>query len=193
MTGWRRQDNNIVIAIVIALAGALGLGAAVAYFLDPARGRRRRAVAIDRATSAVHAALDTFDVTSGGVRNRLLGSVASLRSRLRPEDPLEGFRRDDVGRTGIWPVSGPLPPADVPIVGQGDLGTPPADRRAPDTFATTSALATDPVCGGHVDVGDAERCEYKGHAYYFDSVECRRQFDAMPERFATALDRRRSA
>jgi YHS domain-containing protein len=106
-------------------------------------------------------------------------------------DDLADSRRDDVGRTGIWPVSGPLPPGEAPIVDQGDLGHPLVDRRAPETVA--AAFITDPVCGTSVEIRLAERCDYNGQAYYFHSIECRRQFDAAPERFTTALDRRRSA
>ena len=171
----------------IALGAALGLGAVVAYFLDPVRGHRRRAVAIDRATNA---------------GARLRASMAPLGSRSRDDVPPgdrrsdaqrheASARRDDVGRTGIWPASGPLPPGEVPIVEQGDLGTPAADRRAAET--ATPEFATDPVCGGWVNVRDANFCDYNGHVYYFHSVECRIEFDATPERFTTALDRRRSA
>ncbi|HEY3065275.1 MAG TPA: hypothetical protein VGL09_05755 [Methylomirabilota bacterium] len=173
----------------IALIAALGLGAVVAYFLDPARGHRRRVVAIDRAMSA---------------GNRLRASMAPLASRWRHDvrsgdrrSAAQGHeaaaRRDDVGRTGIWPASGPLPPGEVPIVEQGDLGTPAADRRAAESATATARFVTDPVCGGWVDIREANRCDYNGYVYYFHSVECRLEFDAMPERFTTALDRRRPA
>ena len=33
-------------------------------------------------------------------------------------------RRDEVGRSGIHPASGPLPPGDVPVRGQEELGHP---------------------------------------------------------------------
>jgi putative oxidoreductase len=35
-----------------------------------------------------------------------------------------GTRVDQVGRTGIYPASGPLPAGDAPIRGQGELGHP---------------------------------------------------------------------
>ena len=31
---------------------------------------------------------------------------------------------DRIGPTGIYPASGPLPPADAEVVGQGELGHP---------------------------------------------------------------------
>ena len=63
----------------------LGLGAAVMYLLDPGAGRRRRAVARDKA-------LSTFKTTGGSVAkksrdlgNRTRGLVAEAGSRLRRE------------------------------------------------------------------------------------------------------------
>jgi hypothetical protein len=73
--------NNLV-----GLTGALGIGAGLAYLFDPDRGRRRRALATDRIASAAHAAGDAADATSRDVKNRLFGTVASLRSRFRPDD-----------------------------------------------------------------------------------------------------------
>ena len=182
--------------MVSALAAALAVGAAAAYFLDPARGRRRRASAKDRLTHAVHVTGDALDATARDVRNRLAGSAASVRSHLSHDDPSDEVRgprsrRDDVGRTGIWPVSGPLPPGEAPLVDQGDLGHALVDRPAPETVAAVFII--DPVCGTSVEIRLAERCEYNGQSYYFHSVECRQQFDATPERFTMALDRRRSA
>jgi hypothetical protein len=69
--------------VVIASVSAFGLGAAAAYLFDPNRGRRRRAMTADRVTSVVHAVNDAFEVTSRDVRNRLAGTGASLRTRVR--------------------------------------------------------------------------------------------------------------
>ena len=90
-------------------------------------------------------------------------------------------------------MSGPLPDGDAPIVGQGELGTPPYAARAAEVTAATSGFETDPVCGSRIGVRYAARSEYNGHAYYFDSLECQRRFDEMPARFTKSLDRRRSA
>ena len=70
---------------LLALSGAFGVGSAVAYFFDPERGRRRRSLARGRAKRVVHAVNDAFEITSHDVRNRLVGSAASLRSRVRHE------------------------------------------------------------------------------------------------------------
>ncbi len=83
-------------------------------------------------------------------------------------------RRDEVGRGGIWPVSGPRPPgADVPIVGQEELAHGPRGFDSAEMPTGASQFETDPVCGSRVNTATAERGEHKGHAYYFDSVACR--------------------
>jgi YHS domain-containing protein len=103
--------------------------------------------------------------------------------------------RDRVATTsdarGSGPVSGSLPSGDAPIVSQGELGNPPGERRAAEA-PIAEAFETDPVCGSRVNVHDAERREYNGHVYYFDSTACRSRFDATPKRFTTSLDHRRS-
>ena len=102
-------------------------------------------------------------------------------------------RRDEVGRTGIWPASGPLPPGrDVPIVGQDELTHGSHERAATEIPGGASAFETDPVCGSRINRTSAEHRDFNGHAYYFDSLECLRRFDEAPGRFATMPDRRRA-
>ncbi|MDM7915636.1 MAG: YHS domain-containing protein [Candidatus Eisenbacteria bacterium] len=44
----------------------------------------------------------------------------------------------------------------------------------------------DPVCGMTVEESRAAATsEYKGNRYYFCSMECKRQFDRQPEKYAT--------
>jgi YHS domain-containing protein len=44
----------------------------------------------------------------------------------------------------------------------------------------------DPVCGMEVTYETAKaRSEYNGQTYYFDSLECKEQFDQDPERYVT--------
>jgi uncharacterized membrane protein len=71
---------------LVGLTGALGLGAGLAYLLDPDRGRRRRALASDQMISAAHAAGDAVETTSRDVRNRALGTIASVRSRFAADE-----------------------------------------------------------------------------------------------------------
>jgi len=47
-------------------------------------------------------------------------------------------RFDRVGRTGIYPASGPPPPGDAPIRGQGELAHPEERHRAPGPWISWS-------------------------------------------------------
>lgn len=76
---------------VVTLAGALVAGAGLAHFLDPDRGRRRRALVRDQLVSAAHAAGDAADAASRDLGNRLRGTVAGVRARVAP-----GEVEDDV-------------------------------------------------------------------------------------------------
>ncbi len=60
---------------VSMLAGA-GIGAGLMYLLDPQMGRRRRALARDRAVSLAHRAQDAADVVGRDMRNRAHGLAA---------------------------------------------------------------------------------------------------------------------
>ena len=101
-------------------------------------------------------------------------------------------RRDEVGPTGIWPVSGPLPPeGKTPIVGQGELADGPRHPRVDAVPVGPAPFETDPVCGSRISTTQGERSDFNGHAYYFDSVECRLLFEEAPNRFATVPDLRR--
>jgi YHS domain-containing protein len=44
----------------------------------------------------------------------------------------------------------------------------------------------DPVCGMEVTYATAQaRSEYDGQTYYFDSLDCKEQFDKNPEKYVT--------
>jgi uncharacterized membrane protein len=62
---------------------AAGAGAALAYLLDPDRGRRRRAVARDKLASVAARGPQALDVLARDARNRATGVVAELRSALK--------------------------------------------------------------------------------------------------------------
>jgi uncharacterized membrane protein len=74
------------VANVLVLIGSFVLGATVSQVLDPAHGRRRRALIRDKAVSAAHAAGDAAEATSRDVMNRSRGVLASIRSRLTSEE-----------------------------------------------------------------------------------------------------------
>jgi hypothetical protein len=64
----------------LALMSAAGLGAGLMYFLDPDRGKRRRALLRNKAVHMKHIAGDTAVKTERDLRNRLRGAVAQLES-----------------------------------------------------------------------------------------------------------------
>ena len=65
---------------MLPLLGAAGVGAAVMYFLDPARGARRRNLVRDQVVHAGHVLGDVADMTQRDLRQHLRG-VASTASR----------------------------------------------------------------------------------------------------------------
>lgn len=63
------------------LAGA-GIGAAVAFMLDPGRGRRRRALLRDKVAHATRKTREGLEATARDVGNRARGVAAEARGRL---------------------------------------------------------------------------------------------------------------
>jgi hypothetical protein len=107
-----------------ALYGA-ALGAALMYFLDPDRGRYRRAVLRDKTISTVNRLDDAFQVALRDLRNRAVGMIAELNSWMTdepvPDDLLVDRVRSNLGRVvshpkvidvkvqdGIVTLSGPI-------------------------------------------------------------------------------------
>jgi hypothetical protein len=68
-----------------SLLGAYALGAASMFVLDPARGRRRRALARDRLVRGSHEAQLALASGSRDLAHRSRGWLAELRGRLRAE------------------------------------------------------------------------------------------------------------
>lgn len=69
---------------VFRLIAAVAAGAAVMYYLDPAAGRRRRALVRDKGTAIRHGANDYARVKSRRAANRMRGMVARARSTVSP-------------------------------------------------------------------------------------------------------------
>lgn len=65
---------------IAALLGGLGIGAALMYLLDPERGRRRRALARDKAVSIANKTGNVVARRSRDIGNRAKGVVAEVRS-----------------------------------------------------------------------------------------------------------------
>lgn len=62
-----------------AMLTGLGLGASLMFFLDPAQGRRRRALARDKIVHMGHRAFDAAEATRRDMSNRATGVAARLR------------------------------------------------------------------------------------------------------------------
>lgn len=71
---------------VLPLVGAAGVGAALAYFLDPDRGERRRHLLADQVIHATKVTGDAIGVTKRDIANRSRGLAAGVRGRLA-DDP----------------------------------------------------------------------------------------------------------
>jgi uncharacterized membrane protein len=70
----------------LGLLGGIGLGAALMYFLDPDRGRRRRGLVRDQVVSAVSKADDAVGATARDLGNRARGLASEARSRFKQDE-----------------------------------------------------------------------------------------------------------
>ena len=70
---------------VLTGASLAALGAGMVYFMDPARGRRRRGLVRDKAVSAVNEIRHGMGKTGEYVSNQAYGLVAETRARFRNE------------------------------------------------------------------------------------------------------------
>jgi osmotically-inducible protein OsmY len=84
-----------------------GAGVVAAYFLDPDDGRRRRAMARDRAQRTVREARGFLHAAGRDLRNRATGVAARIRSRVRgrniSDEVLEARVRAELGRVVLHP------------------------------------------------------------------------------------------
>jgi uncharacterized membrane protein len=70
-----------------SLLAGLGAGTAIAYFLDPARGGRRRARVRDVVAHGANKGADAFGATVRDARNRSYGAAAAVGRAFRSEEP----------------------------------------------------------------------------------------------------------
>lgn len=89
------------------LCAGLGVGAGLMYFLDPDRGRRRRALVRDTATHLVNVADDAIGKTSRDVSNRVSGLMAEANALFTCEETIDevliGRVRAKLGRAVSHP------------------------------------------------------------------------------------------
>lgn len=69
------------------MISGLGAGAGLMYWLDPDRGRRRRALARDQVTHGLHKSADAVEATSRDLKHRAKGSLAQLGALFRSDSP----------------------------------------------------------------------------------------------------------
>src|SRR5688572_33488946 len=85
-----------------SLATGVGIGAALMYWLDPDRGRRRRALVRDRAVHLARLARDAAGATGRDLSQRGYGTAASIAGALTPrtddDDILVARVRSKLGR-----------------------------------------------------------------------------------------------
>jgi BON domain len=70
----------------LALLGGIGIGAALMYFFDPDRGRRRRALLRDKLVSCTNQTEMYAGKAARDLRNRAQGLVAELGNNFRSEE-----------------------------------------------------------------------------------------------------------
>ncbi|MDQ3252792.1 MAG: BON domain-containing protein [Acidobacteriota bacterium] len=91
------------------LLGGIGLGAALMYLLDPDRGSRRRALVIDKLSSAANKTPAALGATSRDLRNRAQGLAASAKSVFTsadaPDEVIVQRVRSQIGRVVSHPSS----------------------------------------------------------------------------------------
>lgn len=90
-----------------SLATGVGIGAALMYWLDPDRGRRRRALVRDRAVHLARIGRDAAGATGRDLSQRGYGTAASVAGALRPrtddDDVLVARVRSKLGRVSSHP------------------------------------------------------------------------------------------
>ena len=79
-------------ADALAILGGIGIGAAIMYFMDPDRGRRRRALVRDKAQHLASRVPEAVGTTQRDLANRARGLAAQARGRFADE----GATDDDV-------------------------------------------------------------------------------------------------
>lgn len=127
-------------ADLLTLAGGIGLGAAVMYFMDPERGRRRRALVRDQVAHLAATVPTGVRATRRDLTNRSRGLVATVRGRFADDsaddETLVARVRSKVGRVvshpgsivatsaeGVVTLSGPVLESEAESLIQAVAGT----------------------------------------------------------------------
>ena len=81
---------------ILKLAVSFAAGAAAMYYLDPATGRRRRALARDQGVAARHEVEDYARAKSRRAANRMRGVLAKTRAKIAPRPLDDGQLHDRI-------------------------------------------------------------------------------------------------
>ena len=88
-----------------ALVGGVGIGAALMYFFDPDRGKRRRALVRDKIEAAENKMGEYAGKMSRDIRNRAYGFALETKSIFQHEEVPDGVLVDRVrAKLGRYPV-----------------------------------------------------------------------------------------
>src|SRR5262245_42119676 len=116
-----------------AIVGAVGLGAALMYFFDPDRGKRRRALVRDKVEAAGNKATDYAEKMGRDIRSRAYGVVAETKALFQNEEVTDDVISDRVraklgrrpvhvgaievsAQDGIVTLTGPILAEELPTV-----------------------------------------------------------------------------
>jgi YHS domain-containing protein len=73
---------------------------------------------------------------------------------------------------------------EPPITGNNSQKSAPLNNLGKER--SMEEMLKDPVCGKEVTYETAQaRSEYHGQTYYFDSLDCKEQFDRDPEKYVS--------
>ncbi len=121
------------------LAGA-GIGIGMMYFLDSARGKRRRALVRDQIVHGAVTSRKAADAAARDARNRILGSLAGLWSLVRRDKPSDDVLverlRSRIGRCVAHPSSIEVDAAD----GRVSLGGPVLDWEEDELISAVKSV-----------------------------------------------------
>ncbi len=141
-----------------AILGAMGLGAGMMYALDPDRGRRRRALARDKAAHLWHAERDVFEKGVRDLRHRAEGAAAGIRKRMDtgpvPDRVLEERVRAALGRHSSHPSSIEVSCQDGRVALSGPVLTHEADEVLRTARHVPGALRVEDRLERHDQPGD---------------------------------------
>jgi uncharacterized membrane protein len=108
-----------------AVLTGLGVGVTLMYFLDPERGRRRRALVKDKLAHAANIGADAMGASGRDIAHRATGAVARARTSVRrgsvDDDILVDRVRAQLGRLVSHPHSVHVEAADGRVVLRGPI------------------------------------------------------------------------